>query len=292
MHLGEARYVNLSGLTNKTGVFRAISKSLGLPFGDGNTTTEMQGQIVNFLHRTKILCVFDEAHHLFSGGARIYARPELIDWLDTDFFNHGVPFALICTNQFRLRMIQVEKQVGWSSGQFKRRMERYITLPDALQPSDLKAVARKLLPAANKEMVDFLVGYAGPNKQPMDSLVKTVREARSIAEGEGRREVAYKDLRRAIDTYRNPSDAALATPFDLPRKAGLHARRGLVQAREQPSGSEAARPLQTGFNRVAGRVQGQRRAVDPDAEQESDFSSRDIVDRPASAPALKRAKCN
>ena len=97
MHQGEARLVSLSGITHKTGLFRALAKELGIGSSSSRSSTEIQTRIEDQLHRSRLMIIFDEAHHLFSSSERVYSRPELVDWINTALFNHRVPVGLICT---------------------------------------------------------------------------------------------------------------------------------------------------------------------------------------------------
>ncbi|HEV2454656.1 MAG TPA: ATP-binding protein, partial [Verrucomicrobiae bacterium] len=95
LHLGEARFVSLKGITSKTTAFREIAKALGIASSYTRTATEMQARIEDVLKRSKLLLVLDEAHFLFNQSRRMYSRPELIDWIDTAIVNCGVGCALV-----------------------------------------------------------------------------------------------------------------------------------------------------------------------------------------------------
>jgi hypothetical protein len=79
LHLGEARFISLKGITGKTNLFRAISQALGVGSGRGYSALEMQNRIEDILQRSGLALVFDEAHYLFDPKPRMYSRPELVD---------------------------------------------------------------------------------------------------------------------------------------------------------------------------------------------------------------------
>jgi hypothetical protein len=129
LHLGQARFISLKGVTNKTTVFREIAKALGIASSYTRTATDMQARIEDVLKRSKIMLVMDEAHWLFNQARRMYARPELIDWIDTAVCNCGIPIALVTTPQFIQLMTRAADQVEWNYRQFRRRVRRWIKLP-------------------------------------------------------------------------------------------------------------------------------------------------------------------
>src|SRR5205823_10432635 len=73
MHLGEARLVSLKGVTQKTGLFRAISKALGLASTYNRTSTEMQLRVEEVLERSKLMLIMDEAQYLLPQSERVYS---------------------------------------------------------------------------------------------------------------------------------------------------------------------------------------------------------------------------
>ena len=213
LHLGEARFVSLSGITHKTGLFRALAKALGIGSGYARSSTEMQTRIEDLLERSRLMVVLDEAHHLFSSSERVYARPELVDWINTALYNHHVPVGLVCTPQFSLRMARAEKQTTWNSDQFRGRAKRFCTLPSRPSEKDVESVARKMLPGASRECIQLLVGYAKTSKLPFPALVDAIDEAKLLAGREGRQQVTFEDVDRAIMEYCAPSAEAMNRSF-------------------------------------------------------------------------------
>ncbi|MDB6022758.1 MAG: hypothetical protein JWQ04_2615 [Pedosphaera sp.] len=209
LHLGQARFVSLSGITHKTGLFRALAKVLGIGSSYARSSTEIQTRVEDLLQRSRLMVVIDEAHHLFSSSERVYSRPELVDWINTSLYNQGVPVGLVSTPQFQLRMARAEKQTTWNSDQFRGRNKRFWQLPARASKKDVEAVARKLLPGASRECIDLVVGYAIGSKLPFPALVDAIDEAKFLVHREGRLQVTFEDLDRGIMEYAAPSAAAM-----------------------------------------------------------------------------------
>ena len=242
-HLGDARYVSLSGITNRTSFFRALARVLGLASTYTRKASEMQARVEDFLQRSGLALIIDEAHYLWPQSERIYMRPELVDWVNTALCNHCVPVALISTPQFAHRKRQVEKQTGWTSEQFTGRIKRYQRLPEAPSRSDLEAVTRKLLPEGDKASIQYIVGYALVSKRYMPAVCDAVDDARLIAKRAGRDKVTFEDVVKAVDDYRIPSDMAMAGAFS----ESVSQKRALPRAR----GKTNSEPLQRALKPVA-----------------------------------------
>jgi len=78
LHLGEARFVSLSGITHRTGLFQKIGGSLGLAICQ-HASSKLQAKVEAHLAMTKLLLVIDEAHFLWPQPKRNHSAPELID---------------------------------------------------------------------------------------------------------------------------------------------------------------------------------------------------------------------
>jgi hypothetical protein len=223
-HRGEARFVDLNGITSKTSVFRAIAKALGIASSYSRTATEMQSRIEDVLQRSGLLLIADEAHFFFNQSARIYSRPELVDWIDTALANHDVPVALITTPQFIKCVKRAEVQVGWNWRQFRRRVARWAVLDKWNPDEDLKAVARKVLPGISPAGLKLAIGYAkmslhdSPSRD-VSGLGDVAKEARLFAQAAGRTTIAYEDVEHAINDYLIPSDTAFASGMAAAEKA-------------------------------------------------------------------------
>lgn len=216
MHRGEARYVSLSGITGQTNVFKEISRALGIASTYSRKANEMQQRINDTLRRSGLLLVIDEAHWLFDPRPRMSSRPALVDWINTDLYNHGVRVALICTPQFMQSANQAVRQVGWNIRQFIRRTE-YALLPEKNTKADLEAAARHLAPKLSAEGIKLMVGYALLSKRDMSGLGDVIEEARLGARADDRDAITFADVERAINGTLIPSDKAFAERVEINR---------------------------------------------------------------------------
>jgi hypothetical protein len=223
-HLGEARFVDLAGILNRTGVFRAIAKAYGLTANGAYTATKLQAKIEDVMQRSKLLVLVDEAHFLLSATERTRCAPELIDWVNTAICNHDVPCALVCTPQLIIRMARHEHRAGWNADQWRGRVKRFSVLPEIPSAKDLRAVARKLLPSGDKETIDYIVGYALSSKLHMPAIANAIDEARQIVARDGRDRITFEDVERAVTHYCAPSAAAMLQAFSRTGKGRPDAR--------------------------------------------------------------------
>jgi len=224
-HLGEARFVSLKGITSKTTAFREIAKALGVASSYTRTATEMQARIEDVLQRSQLMLVIDEAHWLFNQSQRIYSRPELIDWIGTALCNQSVPVGLVTTPTFLTCMNRAADQVGWNWRQFRRRVKRYVVLPEKNSAEDVQAVARRLLPGASSSAVKLVVGYTALSKRDLSAVGDVAEEARLLAEEAGAATVTFEHIETAINDHLIPSDTAFAE-----RLRSAHALAGKTQA--------------------------------------------------------------
>jgi hypothetical protein len=101
-------------------------------------------------------------------------------------------------------------QVGWNYRQFRRRCKRYTRLPQKNPPEDIEAVARKLLPGADKPTVKQIMAYEALSKRDLSAVGDVVREAKLLAEQDGASHVAFEHVRRAIHEVLIVSDVPWA----------------------------------------------------------------------------------
>jgi hypothetical protein len=237
---GAARYVTLTGITNRTTFFQKVGASIGLATCQ-RKAQELQIKIEDFFIRSKMMLVIDEAHYLWPQSLRVMTAPELIDWIDTALVNNGVPVALLCTDQFARLKNRVERQTGWTSEQFTRRVFRYKKLETPTR-EDVEAVTRSLITAVFDErrqrwiggdqacpadLIEALIQYAREQKTPFSCVAACIDEARKYARDKGRVLVSRADLRLALGSGQIPSDAALSRAFS-PAPAECRARAASV----------------------------------------------------------------
>lgn len=246
MHTGTARFVSLKGVANKTTVFREISRALGIACSYKRKSTEMQARIEDVLLRSRLMLVFDEAHFFFSQSARVYTRPELIDWVDTALANHDVPCAFITTPQFINCVKRAEEQAGWNYRQFRRRVRRWVQLPEWNTDEDLKTVARRIMPGITAHGSKLALGYAkmslqGSPSRDISGLGDVAMEARLNAERAGREAVTFEDIEAAVNELIQ-SDTAFASRMAVPAK---RSRKGHASPLKAPL-TPLSEPDQTG----------------------------------------------
>jgi hypothetical protein len=263
LHLGEARFVDLYGISSKTTAFRQIAKALGIASSYTRTATEMQARIEDVLKRSKLLLVLDEAHFLFNQSRRMYSRPELIDWIDTAICNSGVGCALVTTPQFIVCMTRAADQVEWNYRQFRRRVKRWVKLPSANTEDDIKAVARHVFKKAPAAALDKIVGYALLSKRDLSAVGDVATEVRAMLGADDLSKATLDHVHRAIYDFLLPSDKTFLEGMEAARQTGRKSFRkpALVfpdeasQRPQEPSPDES-----TGARHgIAPLVHGQRR---------------------------------
>ena len=209
-HLGVARFISLDGTSTKTTHFREFARALGVGCGGSRKATEMQAGVKEVLQSSHLMPVIDEAHFFFRQGPRMSTRPEMLDWIDTALCNPPLPVALCTTPQFMTCMERAASQVGWNYMQFKRRCKRYCRLPVKNTPEDIEAVARHLLPGADKATIKQVVAYEALSKRDLSAVGDVVREARLQAEEAGAKKVSFEHVNRAIHEVLLVSDVPWA----------------------------------------------------------------------------------
>jgi DNA transposition AAA+ family ATPase len=239
-HLGVARFASLDGTSTKTMQFRELARSLGVGHGYCSKVSEMQAKVKEVLRVSQLMLVIDEAHYLFNQGPRMYTRPEMLDWIDTALCNPPLPLALITTPQFLICMERAAGQVEWNYRQFRRRCKRYVRLAPKNTPADIEAVARKLLPGADKATIKQIMAYEALSKRDLSAVGDVVREAKLLAEEDKASKVTFEHVKRAIYEVLIVSDVPWAEMEKrlqhqkLGRKAPRHAPAIEPEASQEP----------------------------------------------------------
>ena len=225
LHQGQARFVSLKGVTNKTTIFREIAFALGVTYAYGRTGPEMQARAEDVLKRSKIMLLIDEAHFLINQTRRMTGRPEMIDWLDTAIANRGLPVALCTTPQFIACMARAKNQVEYNFNQFRRRVKRWVKLPDKNSESDIAAVARKVFQGAGEPVIKKIVGYALLSKRDLSAVGDVAAEVRAMLGTEDLSRATVAHVHRAITEFLIPSDQAFKVSLDAAESAQRPGRR-------------------------------------------------------------------
>ena len=229
LHPGRARYVQLSSTSDEKGFFATIARSLGVSVNLNSKAQELRQRVEETLQKSKLLLVIDEAHYLWPNRIDSRTLPARTNWLMTALVNYAVPVALITTPQFLRMQGAIEVQTLWTAEQFTGRIGHYQKLPDKVPPGDLEAVARALLPGADKQTIKALVLYAQASVKYLAGIDSAAKRARFLAARDGRENVAFSDVRRAISENVIPSDRALAQALAgaTSRTAGKRPVRGM-----------------------------------------------------------------
>ena len=103
-----------------------LARALGLGHGMTRKAAQIEVRVKEVLRRTGLMIVIDEAHFFFSQGPRMWARPEMLDWIDTALCNPPLPVALITTPRFMVCGDRAARHVGWNSRQFRRRSRYWL----------------------------------------------------------------------------------------------------------------------------------------------------------------------
>lgn len=240
-HEGECRYIELTSTTNQTEFFRELAAVLGVACSYTRKAMEMKSRSTDVLRRSRLMLVVDEGHYLLPQTQRVETRPVLLDWLYSSLNNKGVPVAIIATPQFSQLAAHVEQRTGWNSRQFLRRSKRFQELPQRLGINDLKLVAGALLPGASEALVGVVAAYGDLKEHQLDAVKDLVREARLIAEEDGRERLKTTDLERAMKEVIEPTLLAKLRA-SCGNKAGRPQARGRRAADSRPQPGSATEP--------------------------------------------------
>lgn len=224
LHLGRARFVSLKGITSKTTAFREIARTLGIASSYTRTAPEMQARIEDVLKRSGLMLVIDEAHFVFSQSRRVSSRPELVDWIDTAICNRDLPIALATTPQFLVCMTRAADQVEWNYKQFRRRVKRWIRLPDRNSENDIKGVAQNVFKTANQKVLSLVAGYALLSKRDLSAVGDVADEVRALLGSEDLKRATERHVHQAIHEYLVPSDKSFLEGMENARN--MKPRRG------------------------------------------------------------------
>jgi hypothetical protein len=180
--------------------------------------------------------VVDEAHFFFNQAPRMKTRPEMLDWIDTALCNPPMPVALLTTPQFLVCMERAAGQVGWNYRQFRRRCKRYTQLPFKNTPEDVEAVARHLLPGADKATIKQIMAYEALSKRDLSAVGDIVKEATLLAEKEGAPSVAFEHVKRAMYEELIPRDVPFA---EMEKRLQQQGRKHKAPRNAPPAAPEA-----------------------------------------------------
>jgi hypothetical protein len=234
-HLGVARFITLDGTNTKTSHFTQFAKALGVGHSNSHKVSQMQANVKEVLLASRLMPVIDEAHFFFNQAPRVKTRPEMMDWIDTALCNRALcnppnpplPVALVTTPQFLICVERAASQVEWNYRQFRRR-SRYVRLARKNTPEDIEAVARTLLPGADKPTIKQVIAYEALSKRDLSAVGDVAREAKLLAEEAGASSVTFEHVRRAIHEVLIVSDVPWAEMEKRLQQRQLGRKRGAV----------------------------------------------------------------
>ena len=242
-HRGESRYVSLPGLRTQRDFFEAIATAYGVNFSSAKAPNEIRFRLRDMIVRSGLILILDEAHHALPERHRA-GRPALIDWIDCDLCNAGVPVVLVSTPQFGPSLAEFADRTKWNAGQFRRRFSgRWTCLPVKTSRDDLVTLAEQAMPKVGSKGLNLAVGYAGTFGRDVSGLFDLVRDAERRARKANHPAVTYQDLRAAYDLDRVPCENAMANSFKRP----ILPRPSAVEDTLPESSEPAAATLQRGI---------------------------------------------
>ena len=214
---GLVRYVETPASGDDISFFRAIARSLGVSSSLQMKAAELRSRVEEALSTGDLMLVFDEAHYLWPQSWQRYAMPSRVNWIMTALANRQIPVALITTPQFYTAQRRVEDLTGWASEQFIGRVGHVVRLPPHLHKEDLVAVAKALLPTADRAAWNAVAGYALLSKKHLASVDAIAKRASWLASQRGLAAPTNKDVRQAMKESVMPSDAAVSEALSKPR---------------------------------------------------------------------------
>jgi hypothetical protein len=248
---GIVRYVQVPSSNDEKAFHRKIAEAVGVSCSASKKGLEIRERVEIAVQGLKLMLVLDEAHYLWPQVNTRVARPKRINWIMTELVNYGVPVALISTPQFTSDQQRVEKNTGWTSGQFIGRIAHYRQLPGLLSKSDLEAVARFHLPEGSDKSIQYLARYAEFSKSYVAGIEHVVRRARFEANLAGDDRVKFSHLDAVVSGFALPSDSAL-----IKRLEG-RGRRGAVpleEAVDESPSESRPRVTSTAFSPIGERA--------------------------------------
>jgi hypothetical protein len=143
-----------------------------------------------------------------------------VDWIDTAICNQGVPIALVTTPQFIVCMTRAVDQVEWNYRQFRRRVKRWVKLPQTNSEEDIKAVARHVFKKADARTISKITGYALLSKRDLSAVGDVASEVRAMLGTEDLSNATLDHVHRAIYEFILPSDKTFLEGMAAARNTG------------------------------------------------------------------------
>jgi hypothetical protein len=204
---GIARLVEVATGNDDAGFFRTLARGLGLGMLSRYKVCDIKDRVENVLLSGDLILVLDEAHRLWPQRNLRSSFPGRIVWV-MNMANAGVPIAMVSTPQFIATQKAIEKH-GWNSAQLTGRIKHYEPLPAELSQSDLKSVAKSVLPEASDEALRAIVVYARSSARYLAAIDSISARARYLAMKHKRDTTQTADVIRAMKESVIPADSKL-----------------------------------------------------------------------------------
>jgi hypothetical protein len=215
-HLGYARWAEVPTGNDEASFFRALARGLGIGNFLKYKVGEIRERVESVLLTGDILLCLDEGQRLWGQGTDRYFQPGRINWLMA-MANSNVPICVITTPQFLESQKTAEEKHNWSGAQLTGRIAHFESLPTDLEPSDLMAVAKAVLPEADSKVLRALATYARASARYLAAIDAIAKRARFVAMQEGRTEATTADVRKAMQDSVIPADSKLLRALEVGR---------------------------------------------------------------------------
>jgi hypothetical protein len=211
-HPGLARYVEVPSSSDDRSFYVAVASALGVANGQSYSGNQIKNRMEEALKTSGVMLVLDESQFLWPQYARPRGVPSRIQWLKTAF-DAGVPIAIVALPNFSVwQRLYVEKTL-WQDEQLERRINRKISLPEALSSSELTKIAKALHPHGTANEWKLLTGcaIASPKKQA-SAITEALISARYMAKANGRDEPTFEEIDAAVQMNFTPVASSVPPP--------------------------------------------------------------------------------
>jgi hypothetical protein len=217
-HPGQARFVEVPPSNDEASFFRALARGLGLGNFLQYKVTEIRERVESVLLTGDILLVLDEGQRILPQRNLRYGFPSRVNWVMA-MANHNVPICAISTPQFIELQKAAEEKGRWNSAQLTGRISHFESLPTDLEPDDLIAVAKAVLPEADAKVLRALAVYARSSARYLAAIDSIAKRARFVAMRAGRKEATTADVRKAMQESVIPADSKLLRALEAGRNS-------------------------------------------------------------------------
>lgn len=109
-------------------------------------------------------------------------------------------------------------QVEWNYNQFRRRVKRWIPLPEENTEADIAGVAAKVFAGTNTAVIKKVISYVFSSGRDLSALGDVATELRELLGTSDLSKATFKQVDQIIRENLYPSDNAFLTQMELARK--------------------------------------------------------------------------